>query len=92
MIKSFKHKGLSELWATGASRKVDAKMVKRIMVRLDAMDRAKALISLNLPGFDFHPLNGFDPTRYSIHVNGPWCLTFTFDGTDIEAVDFEQYH
>jgi len=28
---------------------------------------------MNLPGFDFHPLKGFKPTRYSVHVNGPWC-------------------
>ncbi|CDZ56480.1 Hypothetical protein NGAL_HAMBI2566_10300 [Neorhizobium galegae bv. orientalis] len=47
---------------------------------------------MNLPGFDFHALNGFDATRYTVHVNGPWCVTFEFDGRDAVRVDFEQYH
>jgi len=42
-------------------------------------------------GYDFHPLRGL-PKRYSVHVNGPWCLTFEFEGTDAYRVDFEQYH
>jgi proteic killer suppression protein len=25
-------------------------------------------------------------------VNGPWCITFEFDGADVHRVDFEQYH
>jgi proteic killer suppression protein len=92
MIKSFKHKGLAELWATDKTRRIDAQMHKRILVRLDRLDAIEALAEANVPGLNFHALNGFDPTRYSIHVNGPWCITFEFDGTDVVAVDFEQYH
>jgi toxin HigB-1 len=47
---------------------------------------------LNLPSYSFHALRGFDVTRYTIHVNGPWCITFTFENGDAYAVDFEQYH
>lgn len=47
---------------------------------------------MNLPGFDFHALRGFEPTRYTVHVNGPWCVTFEFRDGDAFAVDFEQYH
>jgi toxin HigB-1 len=47
---------------------------------------------MNLPGFDFHALKGFVPTRYKVHVNGPWCITFEFDSGDALRVDFEQYH
>jgi proteic killer suppression protein len=25
-------------------------------------------------------------------VNGPWCITFEFEGGDAFRVDFEQYH
>lgn len=39
-----------------------------------------------------HPLKGFKPTCYSVHVNGPWCITFEFDNGDALRVDFEQYH
>jgi proteic killer suppression protein len=47
---------------------------------------------MNIPGLDFHALRGFKPTRYSVHVNGPWCVTFEFEGDDACRVDFEQYH
>ena len=92
MLKSFKSKGLAELWETGKTARIDAKMHKRITIRLDRMNSATALGDLNATGFNFHPLNGFNPTRYSIHVNGPWCITFEFDGKDLQAIDYEQYH
>ena len=38
---------------------------------------------MNLPGFNFHALRGFVPTRYTVHVNGPWCITFEFDAGDV---------
>lgn len=92
MIKSFRNKALSDLFQTGKSGKIDAKLHRRIMVRLDRLDIAERPEGMNLPGFNFHALKGFDPTRYTVHVNGPWCITFEFDGNDAARVDFEQYH
>lgn len=46
---------------------------------------------LNLPGFNFHPLRG-KPARYSMHVNGPWTITFEWDAPKASRVDLEQYH
>ena len=92
MIRSFRSKALADLFQTGKTAKIDAKMHKRILVRLDRLDVAERPDDMNLPGFDFHALRGFDPTRYTVHVNGPWCITFEFDGTDAARVDFEQYH
>jgi proteic killer suppression protein len=66
-------------------------MHMRDLRRLDALDQATRPEDLNIPGFDFHALKGFDPTRYTVHVNGPWCITFSFDQGDA-TVDFEQYH
>ena len=91
MIGSFRHKGLKELFETGRSAKVAADLKKRVIVRLDALEAAVAVAELHQPGFDFHPLHG-KPQRYSIHVNGPWCLTFEWaDGVAVK-VDLEQYH
>jgi proteic killer suppression protein len=92
MIRSFTSKWLAQLWDTGRSAKIDANLHKRILIRLDRMNAAETLADFDQPGFDFHALRGFKPTRYTIHVNGPWTLTFAFDGTDVEAVDLEQYH
>lgn len=92
MITSFRSKGLSELWSTGRSRRISAALHARIMKRLDALDAATRPEDMNLPGFDFHALQGFDPTRYTVHVNGPWCITFEFDDGNAQRVDLEQYH
>ena len=92
MIRTFRSKALAELFEKGRSAKVDAKLHKRILLRLDRLDAAQRPEDMNLPGFDFHALNGFDPTRYTVHVNGPWCITFEFDGQDAARVDLEQYH
>jgi toxin HigB-1 len=62
------------------------------MVRLEALDDASTAADMNVPGFDFHALKGHKPTRYTVHVNGPWCITFEFLDGDAFRVDLEQYH
>ena len=91
MIKSFRNKELQNLWE-GKRSKIDARFQKRVLRRLDALDAASDAEDVNLPGFNFHGLLGFSPKRYTIHVNGPWSITFEFDVGDAYRVDFEQYH
>ena len=91
MIRSFRHKGLQELFETSKSSKVGADMHRRAIRRLMTLNQAVRPGDMNIPGFDFHPLKGFDPTRYTVHVNGPWCITFSFENNDAIEVDFEQY-
>ncbi|WP_027229839.1 type II toxin-antitoxin system RelE/ParE family toxin [Phyllobacterium sp. UNC302MFCol5.2] len=91
MIRTFKSKALATLWRTGKST-IEPRMHKRILVRLDTLDKAVMAEELNLPGYNFHALRGFNPKRCTIHVNGPWCITFEFKDGDAQAVDFEQYH
>lgn len=92
MIVSFTHKGLAELYTTGKTARINKSFYKRLLVRLDALAAAKEPEQLKVPGYNFHPLQGHDPTRYSIHVNGPWCVTFEWVGVNATKVDFEQYH
>ena len=92
MIKSFRNKALAVLWETGKTAKIDAKMQRRILARLTSLDAAGKPEDMNIVGYDFHALRGFDPTRYTVHINGPWCITFEFSDGDAHRVDFEQYH
>jgi proteic killer suppression protein len=92
VIKTFAHKGLAELWSRGRTAKIDSKLHDRVLRRLDRLDVIAKPEEMNLPGFDFHSLRGYKPTRYTVHVNGPWCITFAFVDGDAVAVDFEQYH
>ncbi len=91
MIKTFGNKQLKALWETGKSR-IDSRFHQRILLRLDRLDAAETPEDMNLPGFNFHALKGHDPTRYTVHVNGPWCITFEFHDGDAYVIDFEQYH
>jgi proteic killer suppression protein len=91
MIKSFKHKGLAELFEQGNSSKVRQDLQLRALRRLEALDQSELLTDLNVPGFNFHGLQG-RPKRYSIHVNGPWCITFEWEEGDAVKVELEQYH
>ena len=92
MIKIFKNKPLAKLWERGRTAKIDARMQSRILRRLDRLDVATNPEEMNVAGFDFHRLRGVNPTRYTVHVNGPWCITFAFEDGDAYDVDFEQYH
>jgi toxin HigB-1 len=91
VIESFLHRGLKELFETGKSKRVRPDLMKRVIVRLAALDATSTLAALQQPGFDFHALRG-TPQRYSIHVNGPWCITFAWHDGQASRVDLEQYH
>jgi len=88
MIKSFCSKALKELFLEGKSRKLDQKLVARCLRRLDVLDQAEKPEDMKIPGFNFHGLHG-SPKRYSVHVNGPWVITFEWRGVDAWAVDLE---
>lgn len=90
MIRTFRNKELAALWETGTS-KIDKRFYGRITERLDALDAATRPEDMNVPGYNYHPLQG-KPIRYTVHVNGPWCITFEFSEGDAYRVDFEQYH
>ena len=91
MIKSFRHRGLKELFEKGRSRRVAPDLQTRIIRRLDVMKAAKRPDDMNIPGFDFHALRG-KPQRYTVHLNGPWCVTFGWEDDGAIDVDLEQYH
>jgi len=58
MIRSFKHKGLAELFEQGRSRRVRQDLQARCLERLDALDQAQTLQDIDRPGFNFHSLQG----------------------------------
>ncbi len=91
MIKSLRHKGLQELFETGATSRIDARLQKRARRRHDALEDAMSLADVVQPGFDFHQLRG-KPVRYTLHVNGPWCITFEWTEPYAEKIDLENYH
>jgi len=91
VILSFCSRALKAFWTKGDARKIAPELVDRLRRRLDALDAARVPEDMDVPGFDFHKLRG-KPVRYTVHVNGPWCVTFGWEGENAVAVDFEDYH
>jgi antitoxin HigA-1 len=69
VIRSFRHKGLRDLFLTGRSARVRPDLRKRCLARLDALHAATELSQLDLPGFRLHPLKGEQSGHWAVAVN-----------------------
>lgn len=92
MIVSFQHKGLEALYRTGSKKGVRVDHVPKLRRILSVLDVAESEVDLAIPSFRTHPLKGDESERWSIGVNGNWRVTFRFIKSDIELVDYEDYH
>lgn len=92
LIKSFRHGGLKRYFEAGNARGIPADMRKRIRVRLNALDRAKEMRDIDLPGFDLPPLKGDRKGEYAIAATGNFRLTFRFEDGDVLDLNLEDYH
>lgn len=92
MIRSFKHKGLRDLFESGSAKGVQPTHARRLRLQLAALHTAHAVDDLNIPGYRLHSLRGADKGRWSIAVNGNWRLTFEFRDGDAYVLDDEDYH
>ncbi|MGB1800261.1 MAG: type II toxin-antitoxin system RelE/ParE family toxin [Gammaproteobacteria bacterium] len=91
MIRNFRTKGLKELFQTGESPKIGDDYKRKIIRILDFLNVVTKPEDMDIPGFNFHGLKG-KPKRYSVHVNGNYCITFAWEGEDAIHVKFEDYH
>ncbi|AQX31571.1 type II toxin-antitoxin system RelE/ParE family toxin [Bartonella schoenbuchensis] len=91
-IVSFKHKGLKLFYTTGSTKAIQAAHTKKLRVILTALTSATCPEMLKAPAFKMHSLKGELTGYYSIWVNGNWRITFRFIGTDVELVDYQDYH
>ena len=92
MIKTFRHKGLRRLYETGSTSGVQASHAKRLRLQLTALDTAQSIEDMGIPGFRLHPLKGEMRGRWSITVNGNWCIPFEFQDGNAYVLDYEDYH
>lgn len=92
MIETFRHKGLETFFRTGSKVGIQPHHARRLRVMLTMLDSAKRAEDMNAPGWRLHPLVGDRAGHFAVTVNGNWRMTFTFDGTDAELVDYLDYH
>lgn len=92
MIKSFAHKGLEAFFNTGSKKGIQPAHATKLGLQLAALNQAKFAKDLNAPGWRLHELKGDLRGYHSITVNGNWRIVFRFIASDIELVDYLDYH
>lgn len=92
MIRSIKHKGLSEFYLTGRLKGIQAHHASRLRILLTALNAAKEVKDLNVHAWNLHALKGSLKGHWSLTVNGNWRITFMFVDEDVYLVDYQDYH
>ena len=89
---SVRHKGLERLDRGGSTKGVQAAHVPKLLRILSLLDVAQSPDDLAIPSFRTNPLTGDLAGYWSILVSGNWQITFRFNETDVELVDYQDYH
>ena len=92
MIKSFTHKGLERYFETGSTRGIQPRHSRKLRMQLAALDTAKNIEDIDVPGYRLHPLKGNRKGLWSIAVSANWRITFEFADGNVYIVDYEDYH
>ena len=92
MIRSFKNKGLQELFERGKSKFINPDFAPKLIRQMDAINEADAPDQLNFPGFNLHELKGERTGFWAMKVNKNWRLTFKFENGGAIDLDLEDYH
>jgi toxin HigB-1 len=92
MIKTFRHKGLEAFFQTGSKAGIQPSHAGKLRILLTTLDNAKRPDDMNAPSWKLHGLTGDLAGHYSVHVNGNWRITFTFEGEDAVLVNYQDYH
>ena len=91
--KSFRHKGLRELYTTGKSSKVAPDLQARLLAALDILTTIEDLTELTaFPGLRYHQLKGNRSDTHSLTITANWRLTFKWEDDEAYDIDLEDYH
>ena len=92
MIKSFRHKGLKELYDTGSQQGVKPEHTNRLRLILARLDGSQSPQDMDLPGLSLHKLKGKYKNYWTVSVSGNWCVIFRFEDNNAVYIDFLDYH
>ena len=92
MIKTFRHRGLRELYEQGRSSRVVQGHAPKLLRILTALDRSTGPEGMDIPGFRLHPLKGRMRRHHVVSVSGNWRVTFRFEDGSAVDVDYLDYH
>ena len=92
MIKSFKHKGLENLFYDGTKKRINPQHVEKLERILDRLNAANEIQDMRYPGSGLHLLEPKKQGCWAVSVSGNWRVTFRFREGNAYDVDYKDYH
>ena len=92
MILSFAHKGLEAFFKTGRMAGIQPIHAKRLRELLTALNVASGPQDLMRLSWRLHGLSGNRAGFHAVTVQANWRLAFRFVGTDVELLNYLDYH
>lgn len=92
MIKSFRHKGLKQLFENGEIKGINPNHAEKARRILFTIDKAKEIRELNKPSYRLHPLKGKMKDLWAVDVSENYRITFKFENGDAYILDYQDYH
>jgi proteic killer suppression protein len=92
-IRSFRHRGLRQLYEENSKRGVPAQFARKIADVLGALDAASGPEEMDrFPGWKLHPLKAEMKGFWGVTITGNWRVVFRFADGDAWDVDYTDYH
>jgi len=92
MMVSFRHKGLKLFFETGSLAGIQPIHAKRLREMLTALNVARGPQDLMRPSWRLHGLTGDLQGFLTITVQANWRLVFRFEDSNVELLDYLDYH
>jgi proteic killer suppression protein len=92
MIKSFKHRGLRQLFEDDNPKGLNPEHVRKIRQILGVMHAAQKIAEMDVATFRLHPLTGDLKGYWSVTVRANWRIVFRFEDGKAIDVDLVDYH
>ncbi|NOT18483.1 MAG: Killer protein [Sulfuriferula sp.] len=92
MIKSFRHAGLQRFFETGSKAGINPEHAPRLNRILGVLNSATVIAQIDIPGYKPHKLNGDLAAFWAIKVSSNWRIIFKFEHSEIELIDYLDYH
>ena len=95
IVRSFRHRGLRQLYETDSPRLLKQDLADRVRGILAALAMAESMegfIRDAAPGWRVHRLSGARPNEWSVSVSGNWRITFEERNGTIERMNLEDFH
>ena len=93
MIRSFGSKDTERIWQLKFVKRIDRKVQRTDLRKLELIDAAKDVEDLRIPpGNRLERLMGDRLGQYSIRVNAQWRICFVWRDEGAEDVELVDYH